>query len=84
MDKCIAVSLLFPSFHCREEREWREWVDSKLALVVVPNMFRTLPQSFRCYDYTKEVSNFSSFERLAVKCVGGVVMFFIGKYMRRK
>ena len=68
----------------REEREWREWVDSKLVVAVVPNMFRTLHQSFRCFDYTREVTNFNPLERIVVKYVGGVVMFCIGKYMKRK
>eukprot|EP00731_Ephydatia_muelleri_P023908 Em0016g179a len=68
----------------REEREWREWVDSKLVVAVVPNMFRTLHQSLRCFDYTREVTTFNPLERLAVKYIGGVVMFCIGKYMKRK
>lgn len=68
----------------REEREWREWVDSKLVVTVVPNMFRTLDESFQCFDYTREVKAFSSLEQVAVKYVGGIVMYCIGKYMRRR
>ena len=78
---CIVRSFHLPS---REEREWREWADSSLVLVVVPTMFRTLGESLRSFDYAEEISSFNSFERLAVKYIGGVAMYFVGKYMRRK
>ena len=80
----LTATLFSVSLSGREEREWREWVDSKLVVAVVPNMFRTLHQSLRCFDYTREVTTFNPLERLAVKYIGGVVMFCIGKYMKRK
>ena len=79
---CSVLKVL--SRDCREEREWREWVDNKLIHVLAPNIYQTPSQSVKAFRYIGEVSNFNIFERYLAQCVGPFVMYFIAKKLRKK
>lgn len=75
---CIVASF------CREEREWREWVDDKLVHVIPPNIYRTPLEAYRAFKYISSVGNFSRMERFAAKYCGTVAMFVLSKYLKKK
>ena len=68
----------------REEREWREWVDTTLIHVLAPNVYQTPWQSVKAFQYIGGVSNFNIFERYLAQCVGPFVMYFIARKLRKK
>ena len=78
--QCLKLS----SGDYREEREWREWVDTKLIHVLAPNIYQTPSQSVKAFRYIGEVSNFNIFERYLAQCVGPFVMYFIAKKLKKK
>ena len=70
--------------HYREEREWREWVDTKLTHVLAPNIYQTPSQSVKAFRYIGEVSNFNIIERYLAQSIGPFVMYFIAKKLKKK
>ena len=79
----VFVSALFSP--CREEREWREWVDAKLVHAIPPNIYRTPSEALQAFDYISRASgNFTAVERVAAKYVGAVSMYFLSKSLKKK
>ena len=70
--------------YCREEREWREWVDQKLVHVLPPNIYRTPKESLQSFEYMSRVGNFSAVERVAAKYCGAISMYFISKMLKKR
>lgn len=68
----------------REEREWREWVDTHLVRTFSPNIYRTLNEAFRSFDYISSVGNFNVVEKFLSRYVGALVMYGIGKRLKKK
>lgn len=69
---------------CREEREWREWVDNKLVHTLPPNIYRTFSEAITSFDYISTAGNFGKIERLAAKYFGAVSMYIISKLLKRR
>ncbi len=69
---------------CREEREWREWVDKTLVHMLPPNIYRTLSEAVTSFDYISSVGNFNFLERMAAKYIGAISMFFISKRLKKR
>ncbi len=40
-----------PTYHFREEREWREWVDNHFIHLISPNVYRTWSESLETFRY---------------------------------
>ena len=68
----------------REERQWREWVDTKLVHTLSPNIYRTLGESLQAFDYISSVGNFNMMERVLAKYIGAVVMYILSKRLKKK
>ncbi|XP_011407993.2 PREDICTED: prostaglandin E synthase 2-like isoform X1 [Amphimedon queenslandica] len=73
-----------PLNELREEREWREWVDTHLVHTFSPNIYRTLRESWQAFQYISEVGNFNPLERAAARYFGTIMMYFIGKRIKKK
>lgn len=71
-------------FRCREEREWREWVDEKLVHALSPNIYRTPSESVQAFNYISRVSNFNFLEKVAAKYVGAISMYFLSKVLKKR
>lgn len=52
-----------------EEAQWREWVDSHLVHLLAPNIYRTVSESLQSFDYITSNSNFSTTEKMFIRCV---------------
>ena len=72
----------------KEEREWRQWVDTDLVHKLSPNVYRTPSEAlaaFRWFDIAGDwVNHFSAWERYLVIYVGAAAMWLIGKRLKNK
>ena len=73
-----------PHMACREEREWREWVDKKLVHALSPNIYRTPSEALQAFQYISTVGNFSMLERVAAKYFGAIIMYLISKRLKKR
>ena len=69
---------------CREERQWREWVDCKLVRCLSPNIYRTPGEALEAMALTTSVANLNRIERVFAKYLGSIGMYFIGRSMKKK
>ncbi len=72
----------------RDEREWRQWVDSKFMHVIAPNVYRTLKESLDAFHWFDKAGqweqNFNTFERYCAKYLGAIAMYFISKRLKTR
>ena len=71
-----------------EERRWREWTDKVLVHALSPNIYRTVDEaidSFKTFSMVGEWERlFADWERLLVIYVGAIVMYGVGKRLRKR
>jgi microsomal prostaglandin-E synthase 2 len=67
-----------------DEIRWRQWVDDTLIHDLAPNIYRTLPESFRSFRYISAAGNFTTVERYGAQIVGAILMYFIGRRLKKK
>ncbi|GMR33858.1 hypothetical protein PMAYCL1PPCAC_04053, partial [Pristionchus mayeri] len=72
----------------KEEREWREWVDSHFIHLISPNVYRSWNESLETFQWFQEVGDwhrtFPSWERcLAVYC-GAAAMWGLSKRLKKR
>uniref|UniRef100_A0AC35TPV2 Prostaglandin E synthase 2 n=1 Tax=Rhabditophanes sp. KR3021 TaxID=114890 RepID=A0AC35TPV2_9BILA len=74
--------------NAREEREWREWVDTHFVHIISPSIYRTLEESFQTFKWFSKAGNwediFSTFERQAAIYVGGLGMYFVAQRLKKR
>jgi len=74
--------------NAREEREWREWVDNRFIHVISPNVYRTLRESLRTFNWFSKFGdwehNFPFFERHLAIYVGAFMMYIIAKRLKKR
>lgn len=72
----------------REEREWREWVDSHFIHLISPNVYRTWSESLETFRWFEQVgewrANFPTWERVLAVYVGAAAMFAISKRLKKR
>ncbi|KRZ51592.1 Epoxide hydrolase 1 [Trichinella nativa] len=71
-----------------EERKWRSWVDDCFVHVISPNIYRTMKESLKAFQWFSDVSDwrntFHTWERLTAVYLGATVMFFVSKQLRKR
>lgn len=55
--KVISLTI-YSFFTCSEERRWRKWADDVFVHTLSPNVYRTLDESYRTFNWFSDVSNF--------------------------
>ncbi|VDK52526.1 unnamed protein product [Anisakis simplex] len=72
----------------REEREWREWIDSHFIHLISPNVYRTFQESLATFQWFSEVGRwkeaFTLWERLVAVYLGATAMFIISKRLKKR
>ena len=68
----------------RDERKWRKWVDDTFIHTLSPNIYRTWREAVGASDYFSEVGQFTATQRFLAKYVGAIVMYYIGRKMKKK
>lgn len=63
---------------------WRHWVDKRFVQLLTVNIYRTLGESWRTFDYIADHSNFGFAEKQAARVAGSGLMYFIsGRLVKR-
>uniref|UniRef100_A0AC34GQT3 Prostaglandin E synthase 2 n=1 Tax=Panagrolaimus sp. ES5 TaxID=591445 RepID=A0AC34GQT3_9BILA len=72
----------------RDEREWREWVDSHFIHLISPNVYRTWEESLETFKYFDKVGewdrNFPTWERYLAVYMGAAAMWGISKRLKKR
>lgn len=87
MQPPLILLLLFLKICCsvlRKERKWRRWVDDTFIHTLSPNIYRTWKEAVEASDYFSDVREFTASQKFLAKYVGAVVMYYVGKKMRKK
>ncbi|KYN17502.1 PREDICTED: prostaglandin E synthase 2 [Trachymyrmex cornetzi] len=71
-----------------EERKWRKWADDVFVHTLSPNVYRTLDESYKTFNWFSEVGKweeyFPTWERLLIVNVGAMAMWLIGKRLKKR
>ncbi|XP_011879923.1 PREDICTED: prostaglandin E synthase 2 [Vollenhovia emeryi] len=71
-----------------EERNWRKWADEVFVHTLSPNVYRTLDESYKTFNWFSEVGKweeyFPAWERLLIVNVGATAMWLIGKRLKKR
>lgn len=71
-----------------EERTWRKWADEVFVHTLSPNVYRTLDESYRTFNWFSDVGKweeyFPTWERLLIVNVGALAMWLIGKRLKKR
>lgn len=68
-----------------EETKWREWVDNYFVHLISPNLYRTIPEAYKAFNYHVSLGKFhKTWEGVAAKYGGAVAMYGIGKLIKKK
>ena len=64
--------------------QWCEWSSERLAVVLYPNITRTLADSWAAFAYVSDVQSWSLLERLTNRTLGPVAMYLVRNKIKRK
>lgn len=82
--KTSIFSLISSSY----EREWREWTDRQFIHLISPNVYRSTKESLQTFEWFASASGWNEFfpkwERNLMVYVGAVVMYFVGKQLKKR
>ncbi|XP_034183884.1 prostaglandin E synthase Su(P) [Osmia lignaria lignaria] len=71
-----------------EERKWRKWADDTLVHTLSPNVYRTLDEAYKTFNWFSEVGKwkeyFPTWERLIMVNVGAMAMWIISKRLKQR
>jgi len=67
------------------EAKWRDWVDDYFIHLISPNLYRTISESVKAFDYHISLGPYKgTWEGFAAKYFGSVGMWAIGKMIKKK
>lgn len=53
---CLQFTIFFFFSFSSEERKWRKWADEVFVHTLSPNVYRTIDESYRTFNWFSEVS----------------------------
>ena len=57
-----------------EQKKWMEWADRKLAVLLFPNITRSMTESMQAFSYIWDVPHFSTYDKILNRYGGAVAM----------
>lgn len=67
-----------------EVKRWVAFAKDDLATLLYPNICRTWNDSYKAFEYVKNVDTFSPFQKAAVQNVGSLAMYFAASKIKSK
>ena len=67
-----------------EISKWLKFVDTKLAVVLFPNITRNMYESWEAFGYINSVPHFGMFEKFVLRVTGSVAMRLANSKIKRK
>lgn len=71
-------------FYAKDTAEWSEWADKKLAVMLYPNITRSMTESWECFGYIDNVETWNLPLRVATKTLGSFAMSFANGKIKKK
>ncbi|CAD6194281.1 unnamed protein product [Caenorhabditis auriculariae] len=72
----------------KEEREWREWVDTWFIHLISPNVYRTWDESLETFKWFEQIGDwhrtFPAWERVLAVYIGALAMFALSKRLKKR
>lgn len=86
IDRMREQGVLSESDHfCSPEAlKWAEWSDSKLAVLLFPNITRSFGESYSAFSYVHDVQSFSTIEKWSNQLVGSFFMWLAQGKIKKK
>ena len=72
------------SFYPTDTTQWAEWADKKLAVMLYPNITRSLEESWECFQYADSVESWNLPMRYATRVAGTVAMSIANGKIKKK
>jgi microsomal prostaglandin-E synthase 2 len=79
-----AIEKPLSSFYPADTKEWSDWADLKLAVMLYPNITRTMSESWECFGYIDDVKTWNMPTRAVTKALGTVAMSFANGKIKKK
>lgn len=76
----VAKAQFIPS----DTAAWDEWSEKKLAVMLYPNITRSMTESWECFGYAYHVSTWNPVEQYLVRSIGAVAMSFANGKIKKK
>ena len=64
--------------------EWMKWSETKLAVMLYPNITRNFDESWEAFSYTKDVESWGWLDRWSNRILGPVAMYFANNKIKAK
>jgi len=81
-----SIMLLPPEVRFRSNSSliWYDWADRTLAVLLYPNICSTLGDSYRSFGYVDRVDSFNMLQKVMIKNIGAVAMYFAASRTKKK
>lgn len=80
----ITPAQLARDFKDPKVAEWVTWADKELAVLLFPNLTRTLAQSYQAFGYVESVPHFSYADKLSNRLAGSLAMWLAQGKIKKK
>jgi microsomal prostaglandin-E synthase 2 len=67
-----------------DSQQWTLWSEKKLAVMLYPNITRSLSESWECFEYSESVSEWSYLHRKLVRGAGSLAMAMANGKIKKK
>jgi microsomal prostaglandin-E synthase 2 len=57
-------------------KKWYRFAADDLGAVLYPNICGTIGDSFRAFSYVENVDSFSALQKMSIRCLGALAMYF--------
>lgn len=65
-------------------KRWLQYANDDLAVLLYPNICRTIADSYRAFGYVDQVETFSPLQRWTVRTAGSVAMYLAASRIKSK
>ena len=72
------------AFFGEEAQKWHRWSDSKLAILLFPNITRNFSESYQAFSYVQDVETFSAIDKISNQIIGATAMWAAQGKIKKK
>jgi microsomal prostaglandin-E synthase 2 len=71
-------------FQHKDTKKWTDFANDELSSLLYPNICRTVGDAYAAFGYVNEVESFSPFQRVAIRSIGSLAMYFAASRVKKK
>ena len=71
-------------FITKDTNKWDEWSEKKLAVMLYPNITRSMNESYECFGYTEDVLEWNPITRIFTRLAGTLAMTLANSKIKNK